>query len=135
MKSYIIALCSLVLVGCSGLNRLINGAPDTAHDVTTIGGPVLGPAPEFNIPLQPGLRRIVSHDFLSASHTVRIDRLPNSLLFVFIKEGGGVNAWFKIGRNTSAPFYYDVNPLAMVVSFYGMQIANKEYCICQDVPL
>ena len=125
------ALLALSLVGCKGVDRLINGGDQDPQQPApgVIGGYPLE-EPTFNIPTPDGHTLRKWHGRLPAGELVAVDAVAGSTVRVFIRDAG---FWFELRTSYSGAYYYS-RPSLGEVQYLGTWAATKEYCIYQYIP-
>lgn len=132
MKRLILIGLMLSTVGCKGLNRLIDGkTPDEIADKQPIN-PLSG-QPDFGIAVPTGYSRTIFYGMMPADHKVSVTPSSNSMVRVFIRDGGQVNHWFQINSQYSEAFWYSSDPGTFKIEYQGVNLGGHEYCIYQDI--
>lgn len=133
MKTITMIAALLMLTGCHGIDRLINGPEGTPQpDPEVISSvPAMAPnAPNFNVPTPAGTTRVVYYGELPATHTVQIAVDPAAPIDVFMLDRG-IRTWFKLEQQEIPAFWYTYDAAAGVVTYHGRHLEMKGFCVYQ----
>lgn len=137
MKLYpFVLVTGILLGGCRGVNRLIEGAPSEtvpSPPLHTDISPISNEIPEFKVSVPPSYVRTAFHGALPADATVAVKPASNCLLYVFMRNRI-VGQWMILGTTYSGGAYYAFDAKTGIVTYKGNQLELIEFCVYQYLP-
>lgn len=137
-RTVLILALTLPMIGCKGLDRLINGSDQDPRqpepEVISSMAPLPDTAPNFNVPQPANTTKAVFFDYLPADGVVHVTAAPGATVDVFIMDRA-VNRWFKLGSQYSGAFWYTFDAAAGTVTYHGDSLNIRGYCVYEYIPV